>query len=145
MNARGESTRAPGRAGERRRDLAGAAHHPAEVPATVLATRDVPPPGLGRTPEVPTTRAPLWVLLADLVAALQPEAEAGDVVRVGEVELDMPLDLRIALGSEGVEIRATPPLWRLRTAFDPPPARLRVSLRPEPTSEPGRPESEGSP
>jgi hypothetical protein len=65
--------------------------------------------------------------LADIAAdALDAGSEAAAVVRVTMVELDLPLDIRVAIDPDGPVLVGDVPLFRLRTAFDPPPAQLCV-------------------
>jgi hypothetical protein len=58
--------------------------------------------------------------------ALDAGREAATIVRVTMLELDLPLDIRVAIDADGPVLVGDVPLFRLRTAFDPPPAQLRV-------------------
>lgn len=58
--------------------------------------------------------------------ALDAGREAVRLVRVTTLELELPLDIRIAIDPDGPVLVGDVPLFRLRTAFDPPPAQLRV-------------------
>lgn len=58
--------------------------------------------------------------------ALDASREAGRLVRVTTLELEIPLDIRVAIDPDGPVLVGDVPLFRFRTAFDPPPAQLRV-------------------
>jgi hypothetical protein len=62
--------------------------------------------------------------LAELAGGLL-EATAVAPLGLSSVELDLPLDLRLDAAGE---LEGDLPLFRLRTAFDPEPARLRIVL-----------------
>lgn len=72
-----------------------------------------------------TARRPLHETLAELAGGLMEAARASPI-RTRSVELSLPIDLRLP-GPDG-ELRGDLPLFRLRTAFDPEPARLAITL-----------------
>lgn len=68
-------------------------------------------------------------------SALDLGPGAAQMVRVTSIELDLPIDIRIArLGTEAVLVGDVP-LFHWRTDFDPPPARLQVSFESAPVSD----------
>jgi hypothetical protein len=76
-------------------------------------------------------RPPLWATLAGVVDAVRPAGEAGELLRVSGVSLDLPVEIELRRTADGVEILGQPPAWRWETAFDRRPARLTVRLRAE--------------
>lgn len=64
--------------------------------------------------------------------ALDAGREAAGLVQVTSLELDLPLDIRVAIEADGPVLIGDVPLFRLRTTFDPPPAQLRVRWAAEP-------------
>lgn len=72
-----------------------------------------------------TVRRPLHRTLADLAGGLL-DAAGGGPLRTRSVELTLPIDIR--LPGPGGELTGDLPLFRLRTDFDPAPARLRIVL-----------------
>lgn len=48
-------------------------------------------------------------------------------VRVTSLELDLPIDLRLARSAGEPQLVGDVPLFHLRTDFDPPPARFQVT------------------
>jgi len=70
-------------------------------------------------------RRPLYQMLS-MIATELPQATAAIPLQTGEIELTLPLDLRLPLA--GGELTGDLPLFRLRTAFDPEPAQLYVVL-----------------
>ena len=59
--------------------------------------------------------------------ALDLTPPAAALVRVTSLELDLPIDLRLALDGQVPMLVGDVPLFHWRTDFDPPPARLRVT------------------
>lgn len=75
-------------------------------------------------------RRPLGETLSDIAGgALGIGAAAGTLVRVTSIDLDLPLDIRLADGPEGPVVVGDVPLFRTRTAFDTEPSRLIVHCR----------------
>jgi hypothetical protein len=80
--------------------------------------------------------AELLTELADSAAAFA--YVAGEMpVRPRSLSLSLPIDLRLVVTTEEVEVIADVPLFRTRTDFDPDPAHLEVewSAVPRPTDE----------
>ncbi|HVR91500.1 MAG TPA: hypothetical protein VHG29_10460 [Novosphingobium sp.] len=65
--------------------------------------------------------------------ALDVGTDAAACVSVTSLELDLPLDIRLLIEAEGPLLIGDLPLFRLRTAFDPPPARLQICWQSVPT------------
>lgn len=84
------------------------------------------------------------------VAELLATGEA-QILGVRSLDMELPLDLRIAPAGDGVELVADLPQFLTRTAFDPEPARLAITFHAvPPTAEapagvPALPRPEGSP
>jgi hypothetical protein len=68
--------------------------------------------------------------LGDLLAA-----GAADGLALRSLQLELPLDLRLAPGTAGVALIGDLPQFRTRTAFDPEPARLAITFVPCPAGE----------
>ncbi|RKT99359.1 hypothetical protein C7H84_31855 [Burkholderia sp. Nafp2/4-1b] len=60
--------------------------------------------------------------------AEQLNAGAAQGLRVRSVIMELPLDLRVARGADGVELLGELPQFLTRTAFDAEPARLAIVL-----------------
>lgn len=67
--------------------------------------------------------------------ALDMAPEAARLVRVTAIELDLPIDIRIARDGAEAVLVGDVPLFHWRTDFDPPPARLQVSCTAVPLAE----------
>ena len=66
--------------------------------------------------------------LGEIVSgALDLNAAAAARVQVTSLELDLPIDVRLALDGQVPMLVGDVPLFHWRTDFDPPPARLRVT------------------
>ncbi len=70
-----------------------------------------------------TFRRPLHETLTDITDGLMDIAARGPI-RIRSVEMSVPLDIRLPDG--GADLIGDLPLFRLRTAFDPAPARLTI-------------------
>jgi hypothetical protein len=73
-------------------------------------------------------RRALADLLGELAESATAFADAADAapVRVRSMSIDLPIDLRLAATADGPQVLGDVPLFRMRTAFDPDPARLQV-------------------
>lgn len=78
---------------------------------------------------------PLWATVANLLDSVSPTGEAAEALRIERVRVDLPVDLTFRRTRDGVEVMGAPPRWRLRTAFDRPPGRMRIDIRREPPAE----------
>ncbi|WP_321923722.1 hypothetical protein [Burkholderia sp. BCC1998] len=63
---------------------------------------------------------------ADVAGQLAAGAAQG--LRVRSMAMELPLDLRIAQGADGIELVGDLPQFLTRTAFDAEPARLAIVL-----------------
>ncbi|RQS60005.1 hypothetical protein [Burkholderia sp. Bp8984] len=63
---------------------------------------------------------------ADVAGQLAAGAAQG--LRVRSMAMELPLDLRIAWGADGIELVGDLPQFLTRTAFDAEPARLAIVL-----------------
>ncbi|WP_266170733.1 hypothetical protein [Dyella subtropica] len=82
-----------------------------------------------------TSRRPLGETLgafADLTGLLAAGASQG--LQVQSLALELPLDLHVARGADGVELAGNLPQFLTRTDFDPEPARLAITLQAVPTA-----------
>lgn len=74
-----------------------------------------------------TVRRPLGETLGEVAGSVlalgRPEAA---LVRVNSIELDLPIELRLGTAASGHELVGDVPLFRIRTDFDWPPARLQA-------------------
>jgi hypothetical protein len=68
---------------------------------------------------------------ADLSELLAAGAAQG--LQLQSLALELPLDLRIAHGTCGAELAGNLPQFLTRTAFDPEPARLAITLQAVPS------------
>lgn len=59
-------------------------------------------------------------------SALDMPGTAAQLVHVTSIELDLPIDIRFARDGDVPFLIGDVPLMHLRTAFDPPPARLQI-------------------
>lgn len=64
--------------------------------------------------------------IADGAMAQALSSDAASPLRITTLEMSVPLDIRLAPETEVLE--ADFPLFRRRTAFDPEPARLTITL-----------------
>jgi hypothetical protein len=71
-------------------------------------------------------RRPLHETLTDITDGIM-EIAARTPIRTRSVEMSLPLDIRLPDG--GTDLIGDLPLFRLRTAFDPAPARLNIVLK----------------
>lgn len=71
---------------------------------------------------------PLWATVADLLESVTPSGPAAELLRIQSMHVDLPMDLTFRQTKEGVELLGSPPRWRLRTAFDRPPGRMRIDI-----------------
>jgi hypothetical protein len=71
-------------------------------------------------------RRPLAELLGELAEGALGFAGAG-AVRARSISLSLPIDIRLVPGDDGPTLIGDVPLFRMRTAFDPEPARIEVS------------------
>jgi hypothetical protein len=73
-------------------------------------------------------RRTLAELLADLAGSVAGFADPAGIapVRARSFSLSLPIDLRLASTDAGWEVFGDVPLFRMRTDFDPEPARLSV-------------------
>jgi len=60
-------------------------------------------------------------------SALDVPGQGAPMLQVTSIELDLPIDLRFAHDGDAPCLVGDVPLMHLRTAFDPPPARFRVT------------------
>lgn len=81
-----------------------------------------------------TMRRPLGETLGEVAGSvLALEGPAADLVQVQSIELDLPIELRLGSAASGHELVGDLPLFRTRTDFDWPPARLQARFVAVPT------------
>lgn len=76
------------------------------------------------------SRRPLGETLgafADVAERLVARGAQG--LQVRSLEMVLPLDLRVTQGADGIELVGDLPQFLTRTAFDPEPARLAMTIR----------------
>ncbi len=71
-------------------------------------------------------RRPLAALLGELADGVAGFAGGDGMVRARSMAISLPIDLRLVPGEDGYELIGDVPLFRMRTDFDPDPARLEV-------------------
>ena len=70
-------------------------------------------------------RRPLSALLGE-VAQGALDGAADTPVRITDIEVDLPIELRLSHRESGAELLGDVPLFLTRTLFDPPVSRLAV-------------------
>lgn len=74
-----------------------------------------------------SVRRPLGQTLGEIAGSvLALDGLAAKLVQVGSIELDLPIELRLGSAATGHELVGDLPLFRIRTDFDWPPARLHA-------------------
>ncbi len=74
-----------------------------------------------------TVRRPLGETLGEVAGSvLALNGTVSQLVQVASIELDLPIELRLGSAASGHELVGDLPLFRIRTDFDWPPARLRA-------------------
>jgi len=71
-------------------------------------------------------KRPLSEALRELVEAVQSAGNGDELIRVGSVYFDLPLEVALRRKGEEMEFLGDLPNWRWRTVFDLPPGRMRV-------------------
>jgi hypothetical protein len=69
-------------------------------------------------------RRAFWETLVDLVGDLDAPSELG--VRIESISMDLPLEVEVFFGRDGMEFLADMPRTRWRTVFDQQPSRLKL-------------------
>lgn len=75
-------------------------------------------------------RRPLGETLGEIAGSALGMSSDG-LVRVRSIDLELPLDLRLGADATGPVLVGDVPLFRLRTAFDTEPARLKIRFEAE--------------
>ena len=70
-------------------------------------------------------RRALWETIVDVVSALQPPDDAEGILRVTDVEVDMPIEIALAMSPSGFEVLADAPRTRWSDGIREPRSRLR--------------------
>lgn len=74
-----------------------------------------------------TVRRPLGQTLGEIAGSvLALDGLAAQLVQIGSLELDLPIELRLGSAETNHELVGDLPLFRMRTDFDWPPARLQA-------------------
>jgi hypothetical protein len=74
------------------------------------------------------TRRELWETLVELIEAIVPLADQMAPLYVTGLTLDLPIDLSMKAGREGLVIYADLPRWRWSTVFDAPTGRMHLQI-----------------
>ena len=74
-----------------------------------------------------STRRPLEDMIAEIAGSILPLARES-AVRPVSLDIALPVETRVDRGPEGLRVIADLPRLHTRTHFDPPVARLTVSL-----------------
>jgi hypothetical protein len=75
-------------------------------------------------------RRELWETLVELLVALTPDNDA-TTLRVTSMHLDLPVELRLRQGSDGLRLLADLPRWRWRAGMSEPLGRMQIVIHEE--------------
>ena len=73
-------------------------------------------------------RRALWETIAELTDATRSRLPDAGLVRVTGVALDLPIEIGLRRGAEGVEVLGDVPRWRWTSGFDESRGRLRLRI-----------------
>lgn len=64
-----------------------------------------------------------------VTGAIDAQRDVASLMKISSLELDLPIDIRLAIEADGPVLIGDVPLVHERTIFDPPPMRLGMTIQ----------------